>query len=250
MKISIITVVLNREKTIGHTINSVLNQSYKNLELIIIDGRSSDKTLDIIKSYGSNVDHFLSEDDNGLYDAMNKGIRLSTGEVIGFLNSDDFYANDNVLEQVAGEFNRLDVDSVFANLVYVKPVDINKFVRHFDSGHFKPSLFCYGIAPAHPTFFAKKAVYDKHGSFRTDMKCAADFDLLVRFLYVNRASYRFINKTIIVMRLGGVSTSFGSIFTNNFEILKACKENGIKTNIIKILIRYLFRLSYIFKKLN
>ena len=248
MKISIITVVWNGVNTIQNTIDSVLAQTYKNVEYIIIDGDSSDGTIEVIKSYGNKISKFISEPDRGLYDAMNKGINMATGDIIGILNSDDFYVDNNVIEQVVKEFNNRNVDSVFADLIYVNQNNINKVIRYFDSGQFKPSLFAYGLMPAHPTFFVKREIYEKYGKFRTDLKNAADFDLLVRFLYVNQSPYHYIDKVIIIMRMGGASTSFSSVWTNNIEILNACKVNGIRTSIFKILLRYVFKLTTLFKK--
>ena len=250
MKISIITVSLNSESTITQTIKSVLSQTYKDIEYIIIDGASFDRTTEIIEKYNDKIASFISEPDNGIYDAMNKGINMATGEIIGILNSDDFYVDNNVIESVVREFNNRGVDSIFSNLVYVSQNDINKTIRYFDSGQFKPSLFSYGLMPAHPTFFVKKRIYEKYGKFRTDLKNASDFDLLARFLYVNKITYHYIDKVIVKMRVGGVSTSFSSVWTNNIEILSACKANGIKTNIFKILWRYVFKFRSSFKKLN
>jgi len=246
--ISIITVCFNSEKTIKDTIDSVLEQTYKNIEYIIIDGMSSDNTIEIVKKYKNKVNRFVSESDNGLYDAMNKGIDLASGDIIGILNSDDFYSHKNVIKMIMEKFDTTNIDSVFANLVYVSENDTNKVVRYFDSGQFKPSLFTYGLMPAHPTFFVKKIVYEKYGKFCTDFKNAADFDLLTRFLYVNKITYFHIDKVIIRMRIGGESTSFSSIWTNNIEILKACKVNGIKTNIFKIFTRYIFKLYSLLKR--
>jgi len=248
MKISIITVVWNGVNTIQDTINSVLAQTYKNVEYIIIDGDSSDGTIEVIKSYGNKISKFISEPDRGLYDAMNKGINMSTGDIIGILNSDDFYVDNNVIGQVVKEFNNRNVDSVFADLIYVNQNNINKVTRYFDSGQFKPYLFAYGLMPAHPTFFVKRGLYEKYGKFRTDLKNAADFDLMARFLYVNNITYSYLNRATVKMRLGGSSTSFSSIWINNIEILNACKSNGIKTNIFKIFFRYVYKFIEIFKR--
>jgi glycosyltransferase involved in cell wall biosynthesis len=246
--ISIITVCFNSDRTIQNTIDSVLYQTYSNIEYIIIDGDSSDNTVDIIKKYQHQISIFLSEPDNGIYDAMNKGINIATGDIIGILNSDDFYSDDRVIEQIVNKFNDKNVDSVFANLLYVNSKNLNKAVRYFDSSQFKPDLFSYGLMPAHPTFFVKKSIYKKYGNFRTDLKIAADFDLMARFLYLNRITYCYFDKVIIVMRMGGISTSFSSIWTNNIEILNACKVNKIKTNAFKILLRYRFKALSLFKR--
>jgi len=250
MKISIITVVWNNNETIKYAIDSVLNQTYKDIEYIVVDGASTDGTVEVVKSYGGKITKFISEKDNGLYDAMNKGISLATGNIVGILNSDDFYVDNNVVKQVVREFNNRGVDSVFADLVYISSSNINKVVRYFDSGQFKPSLFSYGLMPAHPTFFVKKSIYEKYGNFHTNFKNAADFDLLARFICTNKITYHYIDKVIVKMRLGGASTSFSSIWTNNIEILRACKVNGIKTNIFKILLRYVLKFRSSFKKIN
>ena len=238
MKVSIITVVFNGRDTIKDTIESVVSQSHNSIEYIIIDGGSTDGTIDVIGKYGSKVDKFISGQDNGIYDAMNKGIALATGEVIGILNSDDFYIDKFVIERVVKEFKNKQCDSVYADLIYVKPNNLEKPVRYYDSSKFNPSRFAYGWMPAHPTFFVKRSAYNEYGVFRTDLKIAADFDLMLRFLYTHNLTYSYINKSIIKMRVGGVSTSLSSIWINNIETLRVCKDNGIKTNIFKILSKY------------
>ncbi|MDD3854341.1 MAG: glycosyltransferase family 2 protein [Sulfurimonas sp.] len=238
MKISIITVVWNNEKTIKDAIESVLGQTYKDIEYIIIDGASSDGTVEVVKSYGNKISKFLSEPDNGLYDAMNKGIALATGDVVGILNSDDFYIDNGVIERVMKEFEKSQADSVFADLVYVKSDNLNKVVRYYDSSHFTPQRFAYGWMPAHPTFFVRRWVYEKYRLFRTDLKIAADFDILARFLYTHKISYSYMKEVLVKMRLGGVSTSLSSIWINNIEQLRICRQNSIDTNIFKIISKY------------
>jgi glycosyltransferase involved in cell wall biosynthesis len=247
-KISIITVVWNNAKTIKDAINSVLSQTYKNIEYIIIDDASTDGTVEIIQSYGSKITKFVSEKDDGLYDAMNKGISLATGDVIGILNSDDFYADKFVLEKVVKEFKEKNVDSVYADLVFVKSDNPTKIVRYYDSSYFTPEKFAYGWMPAHPTFFVKKWVYDKYGMFRTDLKIGADFDLLARFLYTHEISYSYMNEVLVKMRVGGASTSFNSIWINTLEQLQVCQDNNIDTNMFKILLKYPTKLLGFFKK--
>ena len=248
MKVSIVTVVWNNKETIKDAIDSVSNQTYQGVEYIIIDGASTDGTIDIIQSYGDKIDKFVSEPDKGLYDAMNKGIALATGDIVGILNSDDFYIDEFVIEKVIKEFDEKGVDSVYADLVFVNPKNLEKTVRYYDSSQFNPSRFAYGWTPAHPTFFVKKEIYDKYGVFRTDFKIAADFDILARFLYVHKISYSYMQEVLVKMRVGGVSTSFGSIWINNIEALKACKNNGIKTNIFKILFKYPSKILGLFRR--
>jgi glycosyltransferase involved in cell wall biosynthesis len=189
----------------------------------------------------------LSEPDQGIYDAMNKGIDMATGEIVGILNSDDFYLSDLVIERVVKEFDKK-IDCFFCDLVYVKPNDLEKVVRYYDSSRFSPSKFAFGWMPAHPTFFVKRDAYDKYGVFRTDLKIAADFDLMVRFLYTENLTYSYINEPLIKMRVGGVSTSFNSMWLNNIESLKVCRDNGIRTNIFKILSKYPVKILGLIKR--
>ena len=247
MKVSIITVVYNNAQTIRDAIDSVLTQTYKDIEYIIIDGASTDGTIDIVKSYGDKITKFISEPDKGLYDAMNKGIALATGDIVGILNSDDFYIDEFVCEKVIKEFEEKKVDSVYADLVFVKPENLDKTVRYYDSSKFSPSRFAYGWMLAHPTFFVKREIYEKYGVFRTDLKIAADFDILARFLYTHKISYHYMQEVLVKMRVGGVSTSFSSIWINNLEALRVCQENNIKTNIFKILSKYPSKILGLFK---
>jgi len=249
MKVSIVTVVWNNKKTIKNAIESVLGQTYNNLEYIIIDGASTDGTVEIINSYGSKISKFLSEPDKGLYDAMNKGLKLATGDIVGILNSDDFYVDDKVIEKVAKVFKDKKVDSVYADLVYVKPDDLENVVRYYDSSHFDPNKFAYGWMPAHPTFFVKREIYDQYGYFKTDYKIAADYELLVRFLKKYKISYYYLNEVIVKMRTGGISTSgLKSNYILNKEIIQACRENGVSTNWIKVLSKYPTKLMGLIKK--
>ena len=239
MKISIITVVWNNQETIRDAIESVLSQTYKDIEYIIVDGESIDGTVEIVQSYGDKISKFISEPDNGLYDAMNKGISLATGDVVGILNSDDFYIDEFVIEKVIEVFKEHKVDSCFADLVYVHPNNLEKVVRHYDSSAFNPQKFAYGWMPAHPTFFVKREVYEKYGLFKTDYIIAADYELLVRFLYKHEVSYYYLKKVITKMRTGGISTSgVKSNWILNKEIVRACAENGLNTNMLKVLSKY------------
>lgn len=249
MKISIITVVWNNKKTIKDAIESVLGQTHKDIEYIIIDGASSDGTVEVVKSYGNKISKFVSEPDKGLYDAMNKGIALATGDVVGILNSDDFYIDSGVIERVAREFEKSQVDSVFADLVYVKSDNLNKTVRYYDSSHFTPQKFAYGWMPAHPTFFVKRWVYERYGLFRTDLKIAADFDILARFLYTHKISYSYMKEVLVKMRVGGVSTGgLKATWLIAKEQLQVCRDNGIETNIFKILLKYPRKIMELLKK--
>ncbi len=251
MKVSIITVVRNNIETIKDAIDSVLNQTYKDIEYIVVDGASTDGTIEIIKSYEDKITKFLSEPDRGLYDAMNKGIKLATGDIVGILNSDDFYIDEFVIEKVIKVFEEKEVDSLFADLVYVKPDNLEKVVRYYDSSQFNPNKFAYGWMPAHPTFFVKRSAYEKYGLFKTDYKIAADYELLVRFLHKEKLKYFYLNEVIIKMRMGGMSTSgLKSNWVLNQEIIRACKENGIETNMFKVLSKYPKKLLGLRSKTN
>ncbi|MFH1148743.1 MAG: glycosyltransferase family 2 protein [Pseudomonadota bacterium] len=243
MKVSIITVVYNNRETIRDAINSVLSQSYDHIEYIIIDGASTDGTVDVIneaiKAYSKRSIRVLSEKDSGIYDAMNKGIRLATGDIVGILNSDDMYENNRCVSTVVSEFQRRGVDSIFADLVYVRRDNPEKSVRYYGSGSFSPHKFAFGWMPAHPTFFVRRECYEKYGKHKTDYIIAADYELLVRFLARYGISYSYIPKVLVRMRMGGISTkSLKSNWILNREILRACAENGIKTNIFKVLSKY------------
>lgn len=249
MKISIITVVWNNVETIKNAIDSVLSQTYKDIEYIIIDGASNDGTVEIIKSYGDSISKFVSEPDKGLYDAMNKGISLATGDVVGILNSDDFYVDEDVIDTVVKVFEKNKCDSMFADLVFVKANNLDKVVRYYDSGKFHPSKFAYGWMPAHPTFFVKREFYTKYGLYKLDYKIAADYELLIRFLHKYKLSYYYLPKSIIKMRVGGVSTSgIQSNYILNKEIIRGCRENELKTNWFKVLSKYPAKLLGLLKK--
>jgi len=249
MKISIITVVWNNVETIKDAIDSVLSQTYENIEYIVIDGASRDGTVEIVQSYGEKISKFISEKDKGLYDAMNKGIKLATGDIVGILNSDDFYIDDNLITRIVKEFEEKQVDSVFADLVFVKPENLNKIVRYYDSSHFSPDKFAYGWMPAHPTFFVKREIYEKYGVFKTDYKIASDYELLTRFLGKNKVSYSYIKEPIVKMRIGGASTSgIKSNYILNKEIIRACRENDIYTNWLMVLSKYPKKILGLLKK--
>ena len=214
------------------------SQDYNNVEHIIIDGKSTDGTIDIIKSYGDKISYFISEQDDGIYDAMNKGIRAATGDVIGVLNSDDFYPCNHIISDVVKKFNDHDTDSVYGDLVYVDDEQTDKVTRYWQSKHFSMAKIRKGWTLPHPTFFVKREAYEKYGVFRTDLKIAADFDILVRFLFNHKISYSYIQEVLVKMRIGGVSTSFNSIWIISIEQLQVCRDNGMDTNIFKILLKY------------
>ena len=239
MVISVITVSYNNSATIEDTILSIESQSYPAIEHIIIDGASTDGTMALIKKHEDKIAVFISEPDNGIYDAMNKGINFASGDIVGFLNADDVYYDNDCLSTVINEFKKKNVDSVFADLVYVHTNNLNKVVRYYCSAKFLPRKFSHGLMPAHPTFFVKRECYEKYGSFKTDYKIAADYELLVRFLAIHNINYSYIPKVLVKMRKGGTSTkNLKSNWILNKEIVRACAENGIKTNLLKVHLKY------------
>lgn len=249
MQISIITVCLNNKDTIAQTIQSVAAQNHPDKEHIILDGMSTDGTIDILKRYENQISIWKSEADEGMYDAINKGIALASGDIIGILNADDIYDNPNCLTEVVDNFKTNSVDSVFADLVFVRHRNPNKIVRYCRSKNFKPSKFAFGIMPAHPTVFIRRECYMKYGLFKTDYKIAADFELLARYLSVNKLSYAYIPKVLVRMRLGGRSTrNYKSNFIINKEMYRACMENGINTNFLKIYSKYFVKIFELFFK--
>lgn len=248
MKITIITVVLNRAETIRDTIESVLNQTYKNIEYIIVDGKSSDGTMSVVNEYKDKISTIVSEKDEGMYSAINKGIKLATGDVVGLIHSDDFYLDDYVIQRVVDEFMSKKVDSVFADLLYIKDENLDKVLRYYSAKNFTREKLTYGIMPPHPTFFVKKEIYEKYGYYEVDYKIASDYEMFVRLLYINKISYAYIHLPIIKMRVGGVSS--GGIKTKilcNKEVIRAIRSNGIKTNHLIILKKYPIKILEIIK---
>ena len=246
-KITIITVVFNGASTLADTIQSVLDQTYDNIEYIIVDGGSTDGTQQIMAEYCHVIDHCVSEPDNGIYDAMNKGIQLATGDIVGIINSDDFYYGPHVLEKVAALFQKSGADALFADLVYVRPDNLERVVRYYSGADFTPDKFAWGCMPPHPTFFVRREAYEKHGLFRTDYQIAADFELTARFLATHHLNYVYLPEVIMRMRTGGASTrSLRSNWILNLEILRACAENGIKTNFIKVYAKYFQKVRQLF----
>ena len=208
MKISIITVCYNSEAFIASAINSVLSQTHPNIEYIVIDGGSKDGTGSIVESYGDKVAHFVSEPDKGIYDAMNKGLALATGEVIGILNSDDFYPNNDVISQVVGCFrDNSNVDMVLGNVDFVRSENVSNPVRFYSSFNFEPWKIRFGFMPAHPGAFIKRTAYERVGNYKLGYKIGADFEWFVRAFLTHRLSFVKLNKTLVRMREGGVSTS-------------------------------------------
>lgn len=229
LKISIITTVFNAESTIRDCLESIKKQDYPFVEYIIIDGASTDNTMKIIEEYKDVISRIVSEPDRGIYDGMNKGLRLATGELIGILNADDFYFNNYVLTNIARISAEQGVDSCYGDLVYVNADDTDKIQRYWHSGSFNPNRFYWGWMPPHPTFFVKKAIYDKFGIFNLDFGSAADYELTLRFLLKYKISTAYIPEIIVKMRSGGMSNaSLKKRLLANRNDRLAWKVNGLK----------------------
>ncbi len=244
MKISIVTATFNSGETLRDTIESVLRQDYADFEHIIVDGGSTDGTLDIVREcepmYGGRL-KWISEPDNGLYDAMNKGIEMSTGDVVGILNSDDFYTSDDVLSTIASNIH--DMDAVYADIHYVNSDDTARPVRYYSSASFAPWKMRMGFMPAHPSFYCRRRLYMTYGLFDVSFKVAADFEQLLRLIYVNGIKCGYVPKDFVTMRTGGASTSgFRSHRMILRDHLRAYRKNGVRSNILMESVRYMHRI--------
>ena len=264
MRISIITATYNSEATVSDTLESVLRQDYSDYEFIIKDGGSTDGTLAICREYESRFEgrmRIISAPDKGLYDAMNMGIASATGEVIGILNSDDFYTSDDILSTIARQFEQTpDIDALYGDIHYVKADDTSKLVRYYSSRMFRRRWMRFGFMPAHPSFYCKKSTYERFkldGSkiqgfkgdvscayFNTSYKIAADFEFLVRTIFVGRIKTHYINKDFVTMRSGGASNSGASSHKQiNRDHQRALKENGVYSNIFFLALRYVYKIG-------
>lgn len=242
MRISLVTVTYQASATIEDTIKSVLMQDYPDIEYIVIDGGSKDNTVNILKHYEKEFKgkmRWISEPDNGLYDAMNKGIKMATGEVVGIINADDFYHHVNAISKIAEQFEKDDIDAVYADVVFVRPANLNKVARYYSSRNFKLSKFRFGFMPAHPTFFTKRKFFEEYGYYKTDYGISADYELLIRFLYSHKLRSKYIPMDLLTMRIGGKSSA--SIYSHlllTYECIRAAKTNGIYTNMFLLMLKY------------
>ncbi len=250
MKISIITVVLNNVATIKDTINSVLSQTHGSIEYIIVDGKSTDGTIKIVQSYGDKIDKFVSEKDKGLYDAMNKGISLATGDIIGFLHSDDYYVDTEVLSKVSNEFckNRL-LEACYSDLIYIHQSDSSRIIRYWKSSKFTPGSFSKGWSPPHPTFFVKRDMYQKFDTFNLKYSISSDIELMIRFLEVHKINVDYIPGLWVKMRMGGISTRRKNLLKQNIEVLSALDSHNLSKNIfIFFTYKTISRLKQLFQR--
>ena len=249
MKVSIITITYNSEATIKDTIESVVNQTYKNIEYIFIDGKSTDNTISIIKSFGDKISTLISEKDNGLYDALNKGIAIATGDVIGILHSDDFYTKTNVIQNIVSVFDKSNADAVYADLYYVDKNNTNQIHRKWKSGNYKYGMFLNGWMPPHPTFFVQRTIYEKFGSFNLSLTSAADYELMLRLIHKHKIKLAYLPEFIIKMRVGGKSNiTFKNRIRANKEDRLAWKLNNVKPYFYTLYLKPLRKIIQLFRR--
>lgn len=218
---------------------SVVAQTHSDVEYIVIDGGSTDGTQACVARYASSLAHFVSEPDRGIYDAMNKGIRLASGELVGILNADDVYANDTVLAHVARIAEEQKLDALYGDVEFFAPDDPSVTTRRYSSRRFSPGRLAWGWMPAHPTLFLRRALFERYGLYRTDFRIAGDYELIARFFKNGDLHYRYLPEVLVRMSTGGVSTGgWRSTLLLNREVLRACRENGISTNLLKLLSKY------------
>lgn len=248
-KVSIITVCFNSDKTIEDTIQSVINQTYCNIEYIIIDGLSTDNTLEIVNKHKDKIAKIVSEKDAGLYDAINKGIGLATGDIIANINSDDFYIDDNVITDVVTKMEEQKSDTLYADLYYVDAFDTNKITRNWVSGEYKKGMFFKGWMPPHPTFFVRKSVYNQYGKFNLELKSAADYEVMLRFIHKYECTICYLPRVTVKMRIGGVSNvSIKNRLKANREDKRAWKINGLKPKPYTLIFKPLSKVLQFVKK--
>jgi glycosyltransferase len=243
MRVSIITPVFNAEGTICETIKSVIDQGYKNIEYIVIDGNSTDATLKMISQYKDWITKMVSEPDQGIYDALNKGIRMSSGNIIGILHAGDLYAHNRVIERVVEGFEKHNGEGCYGDLQYVHRIDPNRIIRYWKSSPYKDGKFKSGWMPPHPTFFLKREIYERYGAFNEEFRIAGDYELMLRLVERHKISIFYIPEVLIKMRWGGISNrSVKDLWVKSREDYKAWKINHLRGNIFIIFLKNLSKL--------
>lgn len=249
MKVSILTAVYNNRETVEDCLRSVLGQTYPNIEYLVIDGGSTDGTTRVIEPYRAKIARWVSEPDTGIYSALNKGLNLATGEAVGILHSDDIYAHDRVVEKVVEAFGKSGADSVYGDLKYVDRNNPDRVVRSWKSSPFIPGKFRYGWMPPHPTFFVKRRVFENYGGFNENLRIAADYELMLRFLEKHRVSTHYLPEVLIHMRVGGISNrGLRNLWIKSREDVLAWKLNGLKSSIYTIPLKNLSKIPQFFVK--
>nr|WP_320039518.1 glycosyltransferase family 2 protein [uncultured Bacteroides sp.] len=250
VKISIVTVTFNRAHVIKDAIEGVLKQNYKNYEYIIVDGKSKDNTVELLKEYETRFDgrmRWISEPDKGLYDAINKGIKMATGDVVGIINSDDYFHRTDTFDVIAKAFENGQTEAIYADEEDVNEENGKRF--RYSGSFFSTWMYRIGMMPSHPTFYAKKDLFEKYGYYKLGYKIAADFELIMRFAYVNKVKMKYVPEAILTFRLGGVSTNLKNKMLLNKETVRALKENGLFACEPMIWLKYFFKIKQIVNSL-
>lgn len=246
MKVSIITVAFNSGRTLAHTLRSVMSQTYSNIEYVVIDGGSTDDSIDIIREWEPRFNGRLkwaSEKDKGIYDAMNKGILMATGDVIGILNSDDFFTSDDIVERFVPAFQDPSIDAIYGDIHFVRDSNLNKCVRYYSSRLFHPRWLRFGFMPAHPSFYARRQVFDRAGLYKTDYLIGSDYEMMVRLFRTFHIKAKYLPMDFVTMRIGGLSTrNLRSRYQLIKDDVRACRENGIYTNSLLVSLKFLYKI--------
>jgi len=249
MKISVITVALNAAATLEQTLRSVREQGWPDVEHIVVDGGSADGSVEILRRNEESLSRWISEPDNGLYDAMNKGIAMAGGEIVGFLNADDVYAHNQVLSRVGEALSAPGLDGCYGDLVYVDAGNMSRIIRYWRSEPYREGLFERGWMPAHPTFFVRRTVYERYGDFRVDLEFQADLELTARFIAVNRISVAYLPEILVRMRIGGkTNRSVSNILKGNMESYRACRDLGLDITPLYFLRKFAMRVPQFFRR--
>ena len=246
MKISIITATYNSAQTLGHTIESVIRQTYPDIEYIIVDGASTDDTLQIVKRYEPQLRgkmKWLSEKDHGIYDAMNKGIQMATGDIVGILNSDDYFTSNDIIEQLASAFHNESIDAVYGDIHFIRNGQPDKCIRYYSSKRFSPVWLRFGFMPAHPSFYCRRKIFKKAGLYKTDYQIGSDYEMMVRLFMKHHIKARYLPIDFVTMRTGGASTrNVRSRLQLIKDDVRGCRENGIYTNALMISVKFLYKI--------
>lgn len=246
MKVSIVTVTYNSAQTLVDAMKSVLEQTYHDIEYIIVDGASTDSTIDIIRQYEPQFKNrlkWISEKDDGIYDAMNKGIQLATGDVVGVLNSDDYFTSNDVVERMVSAFNDKTLDAIYGDIHFIRDGYPDKCVRYYSSKPFRPLWLRFGFMPAHPSFYCRREVYEKAGFYKTYYKIGSDYEMMVRLFMVHKIRAKYLPMDFVTMRTGGASTrNVKSRLQLIKDDVRGCRENGIYTNPLMISLKFLYKI--------
>lgn len=246
MKISIITATYNSAQTLGQTIESVIRQTYPDIEYIVVDGASTDGTQQIVQRYESQLRgkmKWLSEKDGGIYDAMNKGIQMATGDIVGILNSDDYFTSDDIIERAADAFNDKNIDAVYGDIHFIRDGQPDKCIRYYSSKRFSPIWLRFGFMPAHPSFYCRREIFKKAGLYKTDYQIGSDYEMMVRLFMKHHIKARYLPIDFVTMRTGGTSTrNVRSRLQLIKDDVRGCRENGIYTNALMISVKFLYKI--------